>query len=1245
MQDPCTKFHIPKSVCDFFTEPRRLQELNTWLQTSDSEVEAIFGSFKGGLPDSLFESGVSKREFLTLQTSDILKKFDLTEINVISEQNGEYRRVIDIKTNKIIRIERKIKYVNRAHNLPRLGLSFRKSEEIPDVWPDGLEVKSIRKKYRKSYSNDGLFKNFHIDTTSTVTTSQNKPGQAPFTQRANEVELELKTGNSSTIADFMQAILVLIAIMQSKSQYITDNMLKPGYLLETSDLLRFILPDSVKRNIKYKMNSSLYLYKRVSSLQVEDTFARPRDVQLWDLMNPRIVQNSYVTAKLDGVRYYLVIVDGRLFLVNPPLEIQLIGHYKQNSYNNSITIMDCEFYTGLLNGQKVKRLYIFDLLVLKNDTLIGRIPENLLAAKFGGKNKSFNRADLLPSPTDYDANFRTSFQARYEKLYEIHTDLIENCEILDNVQLKLKIYYPNPLQSKTNKIFKFAEETFNIMDDTGLENDGIIVQPADTDYRWTVRGAFSPVNYKWKYPDQLAADFLVRSTSKKDYFELLVQQKGDLIPFTGNKINTFNKTVYFENGQFTDEHNQTTKVDEEIIEFVWDYCKENFKPIRWRRDKNRPNGIDTVRNIWKLMNDPLGQKTFSGKTLEIFRKFIHKQVKIPLYEQAIPDSSTILELGSGRAADYHKWLGKGFTVYSVEPDKELINEGLARIQSTGQYEDRFKFLQSIAQDTQSIVSWLSKSKTPKVDAVVSMISSTFFFGSKNDFMNVMKTIDEVVKVGGIFMGIMIDGVKMQELVEKKGKNNELDNSVINIKLNKNKWKSSNFPFGRENFVHLKDDDVLPKNQIEWLTDFDYMANILQELGFVIRNTHFLPDRPYNMSQENSSGEFVQTKTHIQDFLNNESMDWASTHRVFVFERKSEKTNDNIFKSVSNISFSPMKNEKQTKNEIFPNPSNKNVLISGKMQSSNSKLEKDEFENLDSECFSIFDPDIPSTNYLMEEGAKEKMNPTSFSHLDLFVLGEIGDGSCLFHSILDALTLEYRKLSTKEKRDYVRRFRRGLSKKLNKKVLEEIGSWDALKSDYIQNNVIPRVKRRITSLSKKDWFALLKKTDLLSDFVLRKYQEKVYDSAGDESWRNTISTENIKQLHIIGTTNKDLSLFFDYEKHPVLLFPDLGFDQDTINEKIVTELQGLFDSQEFGDDRMLKFIEYSLDINILFLQASDGMPLHRGYDEERLVTHMTIVVHYIDQLHFQLIVRKKSNGEFRSLFPVDDPLITSIISCV
>lgn len=902
------------------------------------EIEARIGTFKG----TYFTSSVGTKDFYrilehflthidqiyayvsqdtTLRTEDILKKRVGSMPDIIAEATFYVTAERNRYTQQI-----RESYIPTENNAPRFYSTKKSlgSVDLPDFFtrfakareqylgtvspiPAGSEPQAFRQKSRWSFVIIGEDKNhplypYRIDLTHVVGWSKKKDGD-PVKFDSYEVELEVVKGPIfNAEQQLWPGIHFMLELLQNTAYPVTantiENVIKGFNLLFEPSIKEF---EAAAKKFR-PFNRSTRIYNVVN---------KPRNLKVKSLINP---SKLAITDKADGERRILFIrIDG-VYLLYPPNDVMRYLRARDDQGDYTIqTATARELANTVFDGELVlldngERLYLaFDLLVDKG-TDVRKIP----------------------------------FKNRIKRLRQI-------IGTNPNNRIAMKDYR---LADEGN-FYQRVNEMFEEIPHKPYGNDGIILNNEDDDYT-------SGLVEKWKPPEQLTIDFyiqeitvesesipdrygrelisyadipMIKAVDRRTGKEVLAaSEEGEIIPreiifklyskadrsaelihFTGTPEHKISGRILVEQASLA----KFPLATGQVVEMVWDFARSSFIPRRIRYDRDQPNKLSVATDVWNDIMNPITEDTIRGHDLIVMRKF-HNIIKRDMLLKCT--GARLLDIGSGRGGDMHKWRDIGLGVLAVEPDLDNLNEFKSRLENSDFYptsidKDVYYYdktdtvialLNAKGQDTEIILRRLES----LANCVTIFNALTFFFDKRGSLDALLNTISGALAVDGLFMGMVMDGQLVKQLLIKHAllkerlaelakdeyynldnktviKQTELGERHINKKwrvvsadleklnttvkeLNDNSgdgkvedfgWKiiqESKFtedPFGNKIQIHL--DDTIVTNQIEYLVDFDFFVQELAKRNINLIET-FILNKPELSESQRRLNELYRT---------------------------------------------------------------------------------------------------------------------------------------------------------------------------------------------------------------------------------------------------------------------------------------------------------------------------------------------------------------------------------------------------
>lgn len=269
-----------------------------------------------------------------------------------------------------------------------------------------------------------------------------------------------------------------------------------------------IITTSLKLEVLSTMNQLLYNNSKYEAKDLPGMSVTSLENQhvASDLTN-----NYCVTAKADGERYFMLITNGKIFLISNTLDIKEIdgsSYNKLETFDN--TILDGEYI--FLKEQNKFMFLIFDILFYKGKDLRDEI-------------KLENRIEKINDVIKETFNIKTLSNKNvgssdYEKILAHYKKQIVN--LFDEMNSKLsksqfviasQIYFiPSGLYQ--SELYSYSEMVWNLytMDKTincPYNLDGLIYTPLNQKYTRNIKDLKYPL-YKWKPASLNTIDFFVK---------------------------------------------------------------------------------------------------------------------------------------------------------------------------------------------------------------------------------------------------------------------------------------------------------------------------------------------------------------------------------------------------------------------------------------------------------------------------------------------------------------------------------------------------------------------------------------------------------------------------------------------------------------------------------------------------------------------------------------------------------------
>lgn len=560
------------------------------------------------------------------------------------------------------------------------------------------------------------------------------------------------------------------------------------------------------------IKKNLYGYELISDFLQP---MNPHTLEKKDLI--LLMSNKYtLTDKADGERFFLYLVNGRAYLLNPKSK-EKIQCGKTNIKLSGITVIDGEYMRSNQN------FYAFDILLsnsndVREEYLDTRIKElekykKLKVSRLTYNTKQFYFEDIFNKSKELWLNRKKLFPYELDGL----------------IFTPVKQYYSGDRNNQKLPVFKWKE-----------------LQSIDVRVEYDRRKDFTFFHHSSNGPKSKIWEINRRKPSQDIYFNRWTSKKS-IYENMGTMIN----------GIFYLGHHGSPRSDimirDDIVEYEWDGKKWKFLRLR-TNDKDEANKYKTIDGVLRSIIDNISIEDLSNiqennieqvgniyditkddtKFRDNWRKF-HNSLKKYLIDNYAGEN--ILELACGKGGDLLKWKKNNIkNVLAIDSSYvEIYGENgfIERLKGSGFKEQDFYYTDGkmnvcvIWGDVSKSVSKESAGNSPeeqkkiklffdkllpskKFDSIGIMYAIHYLFGKTTDNKNwkpdktklkgFVKNITELLKKGGLLYGVYLNGDNIKEdmIFEKDGK------MFYKITNNKLKRKTDIESISIENVVWGKD---------------------------------------------------------------------------------------------------------------------------------------------------------------------------------------------------------------------------------------------------------------------------------------------------------------------------------------------------------------------------------------------------------------------------------------------------------
>jgi len=779
----------------------------------NNEFEIRFGKFyqdksRDGKHHTNFDSNMETNSFYNLkrmfEKQNIAKQVKRTKEFIYQSkgQNGSIKRIVDLDNNSETTMLKQSlrKYDVYDYDL-RMSVSYeRKGVSIPNEKDLVLTRTKDRTSFRLPFGS--------LDLTVVQEDKEDK------NVTKYEVEMEITSMDQNMI------ITYLMIVLQNRQ----DNF--------------FVIPGNEKRRVvtEYRgiVQNNYFVGAQPETLHKEKI--------------SKLYKSEYsVTDKADGERTFMIIdKNGGVYFMDSNLNkvfktdlvsCKLEESSQEEDTSSTLSSLSCD-------DQNSKKLYystIIDGELIKHDNKIYFMAFDILA---------YNNRDLR-GKQEYN------LRKRLDRL----THIVKTLSSSKYYAVSVKHYYFGNVFSGSKKILDSVDQKF-------YENDGLIFTPINEPYPLVKKWQNL---LKWKPSELNTIDFYARkatgeSSNGISVWKLYVQgeiqnevkHKTQTVLFDVNALcgnDTQSKVITYETTFADDLVDPTTGElykTNTVIEFRWDFSLNTFVPLRTRWDKTvnpkkHGNFSKVACDIWNNINNPIEKeyllKFYSNVKssnddffFERMRRY-HNKIKEYLYNKYCKDTSSLLELCSGRGGDMHKWIYNNIkNVIGYDISEKSIEECKRRLETTkikSDYKYEFYKLDLTRDDSSDIIyNTLSTSgiSGTTVDTICCQFGVHYFFKSEKTLDNIINVLDKTLKNGGHFIVTFMDNKCLDNLFgDKKIVSYEIDNEIVYLLERESLGIQSKFGNGLK--ITLNGNNILGEGSEEWIIDFDDFSKRMESRGY------------------------------------------------------------------------------------------------------------------------------------------------------------------------------------------------------------------------------------------------------------------------------------------------------------------------------------------------------------------------------------------------------------------------------
>jgi SAM-dependent methyltransferase len=485
----------------------------------------------------------------------------------------------------------------------------------------------------------------------------------------NIFQIDLTTVKSSNVINNIESSIPNYEIeieseIKDKSKFLEQIFGIGEFIIKSIQGSNNIITKSMSNNVLDRYGELLSVDKSKSNLYAR----QPISLEVQHLVN--YLPNKYaITDKADGDRNYMLIHDGRCYLISTNLIVRDTGINVDSNLSGSIIDgefillpkynrylfmgFDCLFYGDINVREEVKfskRLEYLDQIIYKIN-------------KCGYTHKS-----ILDSKIDFNVS---SDVIDYHKknLIEFFNDIDKELKSKSNTMLFRRKYFMEAIGINDNEIFKYA----SLLDSMYTSNpelkcpyllDGLIFQPNEQKYIIDVEKS-KYFDYKWKPPTKNSLDFYI--VFEKDNVGKILTVYDNSIPdtiknkpyyianlYVGLNIKGVEKPILFGEDQgvsqayiYLDELGIPRSIDgkqlldKTVVEFYYNLESDTMNPYKWIPMKTRWDKTESVQKfskrygnaqrtayaVWRSITNPILSSDFVNLSLDSEYNKFFKQMQ------------------------------------------------------------------------------------------------------------------------------------------------------------------------------------------------------------------------------------------------------------------------------------------------------------------------------------------------------------------------------------------------------------------------------------------------------------------------------------------------------------------------------------------------------------------------------------------------------------------------------------------
>ena len=474
----------------------------------------------------------------------------------------------------------------------------------------------------------------------------------------NVFQIDLTTVKSSSTINYVETSppgyeIEIESDIKDKTNFVEQIFGVGEFIIKSIQGSNNIVTKSMGNHVLDKYRELLSVDKSKSNLYAR----QPISLEVQHLVN--YLPNRYsVTDKADGDRNYMLVCDGRCFLISTNLIVKDTGIDVDPKLSN--TILDGEF---IFLPKYNRYLFMgFDCILysdynVREEAKFSKRLEYLDQAVYQINKCGYTHKSVFESKIDFN-NIDKIIEFHKKNLLEFYADIHKELESKSNTILFRRKYFIEALGTQDNEIFKYTSAMWNMfMSDSNLKCpyllDGLIHQPNEQKY--IVEAEKSKFfEYKWKPPTKNSIDLYIMfekdrsgkiltvyDNSIKDAIKNKPYQIANL--YVGLNIKGVEKPVLFGEEQgvsqayiYLDDEGIPRSIDgrplldKTVVEFYYNLDTDTMNQYRWIPMKTRWDKTESVQKfsrrygngqwvanaVWRSIVNPVVASDFANLSID-----------------------------------------------------------------------------------------------------------------------------------------------------------------------------------------------------------------------------------------------------------------------------------------------------------------------------------------------------------------------------------------------------------------------------------------------------------------------------------------------------------------------------------------------------------------------------------------------------------------------------------------------------